>query len=280
MLTLNFSGWAMCRLATDPDPYDEPRGVSGYMRAWAGEPDLDRIIRFQSPPFQRTHTHQIGVTVKTVIVDGVADASHSLLGAEVNLLDDPVFEGRNGVIAEDGLEPIYPVHMSIKSGRGQFSREIVPDDPERPYRQFNGQMYSANGQIEQETGITSMIPIWQQRLGLVEQELASSSNEGRPGIEERISFLRREIARGPEGLASFFGFAMIWSLELTSDIRSDSDLAELLDGYEASEEAWRTQFWIGGWDVDAQSFFVSGRLEIDRSGAETRLGTVRQRQLA
>ena len=37
---LKFTGWFQCRLATDPDPTDEPRGVSGYVRAVAGEPDL------------------------------------------------------------------------------------------------------------------------------------------------------------------------------------------------------------------------------------------------
>ncbi len=56
MLSITFAGWAQCRLPTDPDPYDEPRGVSGYMYAYAGEPDLDRLIRFQDPPF-RAHPY-------------------------------------------------------------------------------------------------------------------------------------------------------------------------------------------------------------------------------
>ena len=43
MLVIEFNGWFQCRLATDPDPYDEPRGVSGYVHAYAGEPDLDRL---------------------------------------------------------------------------------------------------------------------------------------------------------------------------------------------------------------------------------------------
>ena len=47
MIALAFDGWAECRLATDPDPSDEPRGVSGWTFAVAGEPDLDRIIRLQ-----------------------------------------------------------------------------------------------------------------------------------------------------------------------------------------------------------------------------------------
>ena len=50
MLRLRFGGWFQCRLATDPDPADEPRGVSGSIKALPGEPDLDRIIRLQPPP--------------------------------------------------------------------------------------------------------------------------------------------------------------------------------------------------------------------------------------
>ncbi len=37
MLVVNFAGWFQCRLATDPDPTDEPRGVSGFTFALAGE---------------------------------------------------------------------------------------------------------------------------------------------------------------------------------------------------------------------------------------------------
>ena len=47
MIEIHFEGWFECRLATDPDPTDEPRGVSGWTYALAGEPDLDRIIRTQ-----------------------------------------------------------------------------------------------------------------------------------------------------------------------------------------------------------------------------------------
>src|SRR5512133_460655 len=53
MLSLHFAGWFQCRLATDPDPADEPRGVSGFTFAYPGEPDLDRVIRFARPEAQR-----------------------------------------------------------------------------------------------------------------------------------------------------------------------------------------------------------------------------------
>jgi hypothetical protein len=92
MIAIRFAGRFQSRLATDPDPTDERRGVSGYIWAVAGEPDLDRIIRFQQPTVERTYSPKVGVLVTEVVVDGTACADHVLLGASVNLLGGPKFE--------------------------------------------------------------------------------------------------------------------------------------------------------------------------------------------
>ena len=55
-LWIKFEGWFQCRLATDPDPADEPRGVDGYIHAIPSERDLDRIIRLQ-PSMQLSNVH-------------------------------------------------------------------------------------------------------------------------------------------------------------------------------------------------------------------------------
>ena len=46
-LRIHFEGGFQCRLATDPDPTRESRGVSGYTYALAGESDLDQVICLQ-----------------------------------------------------------------------------------------------------------------------------------------------------------------------------------------------------------------------------------------
>ena len=46
-LKINFEGYWQCRQATDPDPSDDPRGVSGYTYAVGAENDLDLVIRLQ-----------------------------------------------------------------------------------------------------------------------------------------------------------------------------------------------------------------------------------------
>ena len=90
---LKFTGWFQCRLATDPDPTDEPRGVSGYVRAVAGEPDLDRILRLQPPVVQRSYCPQVGVRVSAVFGDSrYLTTEHPLIGTLVEFLDDPKFE--------------------------------------------------------------------------------------------------------------------------------------------------------------------------------------------
>ncbi len=137
MFLITFKGWVQCRLATDPDPYDEPRGVSGYIQAYTDEPDLDRIIRFNNPPFFRSHTPKISVKVSSVNLNGQDIDNHTLIGANVDLLDNPKFEGRNGIIAEDGEEPVVPYHLLIEKDDVSFSRATVASDPNNPYREFN-----------------------------------------------------------------------------------------------------------------------------------------------
>src|SRR5579859_3431489 len=106
MWTLDFDGWFQCRLATDADPFDEKRGVDGWNFAFAGEPDLDRIIRFQTPVAQRSHGPAVGVRVQAVSSNGQGVAGHALIGAAVDLIDGPVFEGRDGLISTSAKEPI------------------------------------------------------------------------------------------------------------------------------------------------------------------------------
>ncbi|MCC2652301.1 MAG: hypothetical protein K0Q60_2464 [Microvirga sp.] len=263
MLSATFAGWAQCRLATDPDPYDEPRGVSGYMRAYAGEPDLDRVVHFQDPPFRRTHTPEIGIAVRSVCLHGTEDSAHPLRGAAVHLLDGPKFEGRNGVIAEDGSEPIVPFHLCLKQGSRQLSRATMPSDPRSPYREFNATNFIVDpGFIECATNIPSLVDVWRNRLSLLESEHAGASPDERPALEERTAFLRQNLAR-QGGVAGFFPVRMVWDYQLRSPVgRRDAGMAELLPNFTPTEEPWRVAFWFGGWDADAQAFFVGGTLEI------------------
>jgi len=50
LLEIAYQGYFMCRLATDPDPTNEERGMSGYTMALASEDRLDQVIRLQVTP--------------------------------------------------------------------------------------------------------------------------------------------------------------------------------------------------------------------------------------
>ena len=47
-MSVDFAGWYQVRLATGAATYNDPRGVSGWQFAFPGEPDLDRVLRFQA----------------------------------------------------------------------------------------------------------------------------------------------------------------------------------------------------------------------------------------
>ena len=134
MLELYFDGWFQCRLARDPDPSDEKRGISGASFATVYEPDLDRIIRLNDAVASRAmflpEGHEVppvGVSVKSVYIDGQKMATHALLGARVDLVDEPVFQSLNGVFSTPGGEIIDPFHISVSGDGLRLSRKDLWD---------------------------------------------------------------------------------------------------------------------------------------------------------
>ena len=109
--------------------------------------------------------------------------------------------------------------------------------------------------------------MWQQRLQSLEEDLPGVSDNDRPGLEERIDFLRTNLAaRGRRRPV----FPAVWSgtTELRLQLGGSADgLATLLPGFNATDAPWRTKFLFGAWDADVQSFFVAGTLEIHASGS-------------
>ncbi|MGK0317080.1 MAG: hypothetical protein ACI86M_003319 [Saprospiraceae bacterium] len=150
--TLFFKGWAQCRLATDPDPDYEPRGVSGYTFALAGEPDMDRIINFQDRKgvVNRSFGPQVGVNVtggyyfKTKGNGGnvqfedrkpIAEG-HPLFGADIDLLGSPTFASHNSILVYNGYGIVDPFQLEVrtKNSKGKkisISRSFFVD-PSNP----------------------------------------------------------------------------------------------------------------------------------------------------
>jgi len=131
--TLFFKGWAQCRLATDPDPDYEPRGVSGYTFALAGEPDMDRIINFQDRKgvINRSFGPKVGVNVtggyyyKTKGRGGHVqfedrkpiEEGHPLFGADIDLLGSPTFTSHNSILVYNGYGIVDPFHLEVRTNK-------------------------------------------------------------------------------------------------------------------------------------------------------------------
>jgi hypothetical protein len=153
LLTLDFEGYYMCRLSTDPDPTDEYRGMSGYTMALSTEDPFDRIIRLEvdeafaarnlRPP-ARDRGVEIGVRVTAVAFDGRPWPHHPLVGARVRLggrdepAAGPVFESRNNLTGSDDnfAFVVDPFCLHVESTCGsiaiQAEDHIDPTHPGRP----------------------------------------------------------------------------------------------------------------------------------------------------
>lgn len=266
MLELDFAGWFQCRLATDPDPADEPRGVSGWTFAVGSEPDLDRVIRFHDPPVRRSHGPDVGVAVTQVRLFRQPRPGHPLAGAPVQLLDDPRFEGRNGLVAEDGQEPIEPFHLQVSSGDFTLRREDL-HDPRRPpiaalrpdhlvRRLAKGVESGAQvaAEVQQATGITDIRAHARQRAAALQADLQASANPvTAAGLQKRLRAL------GPlMPIKVTYEFAIG---EYGGDVEVTGDAAAI--GGEVDRQApWPLTMWVGGWDTDALCGFAKGTLTV------------------
>lgn len=130
-MTLEIGGYVQCRLATDPDPTDERRGVSGYTFALPGEPDLDWTIHTQQGPgvIQRLGVERVvGVQVQGGLCGNEPIAKgHPLHGAPVFLEDNPRFEERNYVVTRQQFGVVAPFKLRIKGDGIEIFRQVYFD---------------------------------------------------------------------------------------------------------------------------------------------------------
>ncbi|MDG1278900.1 MAG: hypothetical protein P8O16_16585 [Algoriphagus sp.] len=147
-LSISFDGYFQCRLATDPDPSNEQRGISGFTYSVAGETLLDpsiwsqakdieaaykkkdpafldplasnpqfdiKNIREASPDCTVYNSRGIGILVNKVEVDGeiVPDLNQKMKGALCRFANRPASNG--------------PYKGPIFEGRNQITSDGDPD---------------------------------------------------------------------------------------------------------------------------------------------------------
>jgi hypothetical protein len=275
-LVLAFEGWIVLRLATDPDPSDERRGVSGYTFAFAGEPDLDRVLYLQPPAdwTPRSGSPPLGVTVRSAErTDGTA--CPQLVGAAVDLLDGPILENRQWAIALPGYEPIVPFHLQISSPALTLQRNIPldPNNPDLPVwevapeviavKAADGMQYEPQT-IGNATGIWDSFQVVTERLALLQAERANETDPTKQtALDGRIAELAYAVANPTDRRVMARYFVERFAFPMVGPAATiTGNEQQVLGGQLDPVNGWSIAFWIGAWDPDLLCAFMQGALEV------------------
>jgi hypothetical protein len=247
--------------------------VSGWTFAVAGEEDLDRIIRLQEPVSPRSHGPEVGVMVRIVTVDDRHIPDHPLVGSQVELLDGPKFEGRNGIVAEDAAESVEPFHLRITGGGVTLRRKDIldPQDPERKIHEVDPSVLKRRQPVEGEaaeraeiadaTGIMDYVGYRRERKEKLEDDLDGADDPvSQAALRKRIADLnesleKRDIRVGILGASLIYRFAIRGPAEVVGD-------RDVLGGVVGTLPPWPIEFWAGGWDADTLCGYMRGRLQV------------------
>lgn len=290
-LVIEFSGRCMIRQPTDPDPYDETRGRSGYTFAFGDEPDLNRIIYFQPDPAfpLRSHCPPFGVRVDRAFVpeiDGVREIG-ALRNARVNLLGDPVLENRNWALTRPGYEPIVPFHLEIRTEDGALTIDrldvLDPGNPDTPVWELPLSVIEAKGArglafepqtVGHATGIYDSYLVAKERRNRLAADLKKLRGGGgwdsaaAAVLEGRISELDIGInaveSGKPDRRTAVYGNIERFGYFISGNPGVvEGDSAPLGGDLDLRADAkWRIDFWMGGWDFDALCAFAQGSVQI------------------
>lgn len=295
-LYLSFEGYFQMRMATDPDPSDEPRGVSGYTFALAGEPDLDNLVHLQADEegvcerrfgYGKNDTGpRVGVTVRQAKwyddAKLVYSAAPEYVDARVSFVKAQLTE-RNGIVIRNDLFAIDPLRVQLRKKRGTLvlDREdfLDPNNPQLPITQATSEMLERR----QPQGLTDNSVEVAKATGLPDASNDSSINNRRirqRNLEELLKHTRSPVERA--ALETRIGQLNLlrrwWDLSQGGKPIDRRAHQLTLQAYGwavgingtvhankigADENTnWPLSFWMGGWDGDALCAYISGYLSI------------------
>ena len=278
MLDIQFEGYFQCRFATDPDPTDELRGISGPTFAVPGEPNLDRIIRlndFKNIRYPRKQEE--GVVVSGVLVDDVSVPHHPLLGAQVNLLGNPKFYQRNQIVNTEPLATIIePFHLQFSGNDIEIDRVDLLDEvhPEYTYadiflnptllnRRLNTFMIQSTV-VAEATGIMNYEAYRVQRAkDLEELKKKTKDPVQQAGLQKRINSIHKDATHTGIMLAGtqFLGLIGQYKFDMNGPAKV-SDPCNGIGGDIGFSQPWPLSFWMGAYDVDTMFGYMKGTLSI------------------
>ncbi|HEY7543878.1 MAG TPA: hypothetical protein VID27_03305 [Blastocatellia bacterium] len=293
MLRLEFEGYYQMRMATDPDPTDEKRGVSGYTFALAGEPDFDAKVHFQPDEagvWQREFgpssptTPRVGVTVRRATRNG--QTATDMIGARVSFVDAQILE-HNGILARNDLFIIDPLRVRISSADKKevlLEREdwLNPADPSMPQWEATSAMIlrrqpkrfvTNSPEVAAATGLRdpankTLIENRVKRRESLEALLKVTKDKtAQAALETRIEQLKIvekwwDLSEGTWNERPVDRRAYTLALQLEGwDIDINGRAFANTVGADETRP-WPLRFWMGGWDGDALCAYVRGSWEI------------------
>lgn len=287
-LQIDFEGWYLVRLTTDPDPTDDRRGVSGYTLAVAGEPDFDSWIRLNPPLSQlrepavslaRLGAMRVGVTVSAVHAHGGELAgAEQLVGGPVELLSDPErgnpqYVGRNSLIGSDETIqfPIDPFIIQVSAPGPtptvSLRRADVLPEPGAMW-QLPSTVWSYRVGVIAPDGDGDAVPsmevmnainvydfyeYYRDRTRYLQSLLAGDGldDAGREALKTRLY----AIEFFGDRIRSRLGLKRIWDFAISRASGSVEGLAGV-----DLESPWPISFWMGGFDGDLMMGYMRGSL--------------------
>lgn len=276
MIEFHFEGYWQCRFATDPDPADEPRGLTGPTFATHSEPDLDRIIRTNDPVTPRfPHEDQVGVRITHVSQDGAPTADdHPFVGGRFDFIEDPQFVQLNWIITPGFKAPIDPLHIQLTSRDGSIVLrrrdewvlsqpgltiyDIFTDDAVLKRRDNTYEIRSA--EVAEATGIIDYAGYRRDRRATLDarlRQLAADDPE-RADLQQRIANLDRDATQQGVtfGAQQFLGMKCDYDISINGEVSVDGQAQ--LGKRVSSDQYWRLAFWMGGYDTDLMTGYVKG----------------------
>ena len=279
MMEIHFDGWWQCRFATDPDPTDDPRGVSGPTFITAGEPVFDRVIRFQSPVSPRwPFTDRLGVAVRAVTVHGDPRPDSVLVGRPVDLRGDPQFHQRNLVLVGQPFQVLIdPFDLQVGTPDSVMLRRQALWDVTRPDLGVEDvfldealiapRMNTVAVQspvVAEATGILDYAGYRRQRLAdLTARRGGATDPTELAALDRRIMGLDDDAILTGVRLAAeqFLGMQVTYDFALDGTPHVE-DPSHALGGTVGTSQTWQLKMWWGGYDVDTLCGYVSGTLSV------------------
>ncbi|HEV3212863.1 MAG TPA: hypothetical protein VGZ03_05630 [Acidimicrobiales bacterium] len=273
VLSVAFRGWFTVRLATDPDPTDDPRGASGWTFAFGHEPDLDRLLRFQ-PQEDRSRLRpgapwRWGVAVEAAYVSSPSGGTRriGMRGSKVRLFGEPKLEGRNQLLTQPGFEPIIPFDLGIELPGGGLLRRDAPLPS--PTYQLSAPLLAAHGASGGNpepstygacTGIWDVAGLLAERKRTLTRMLRGATGDTKARLLGRIAELEIGITNPSDIRAFSHTMVERFSFELDGPrprIPRSGALARL-----DPSVPWDLQFLMTGFDADTLGAYVLGALRI------------------